>query len=233
MLGPARPRWCRRPRGCDPRRPRRAGAGWLVMVAIAPPTSALRSSPAPEGRCWAPHDHGGAGARGVAILAGPGGPVLVTWLSYRDRRAGQVAILAGPGGPVLVPLAPVPTSATFRGCDPRRPRRAGAGGAETRRLPGGRPGCDPRRPRRAGAGRCPPRLMPLPASGCDPRRPRRAGAGGPPRGEPSGRPCAGCDPRRPRRAGAGTLGLALALGALELRSSPAPEGRCWPGPRCR
>jgi len=38
----------------------------------------LRSSPAPEGRCWAVIDRKiTPGVAKVAILAGPGGPVLV------------------------------------------------------------------------------------------------------------------------------------------------------------
>ena len=61
----------------------------------------LRSSPAPEGRCWS--DFFAEPVRKVlevAILAGPGGPVLAL-NQHHDHRAHRVAILAGPGGPVL------------------------------------------------------------------------------------------------------------------------------------
>ena len=43
----------------------------------------------------------GAGHTGVAILAGPGGPVLVPQLTWHPPAELGVAILAGPGGPVL------------------------------------------------------------------------------------------------------------------------------------
>ena len=90
---------------------------------------ALRSSPAPEGRCCR-HRAQQQGSQGeVAILTGPGGPVLRTRTvrpcphrkccdPHRPRRAGaarqvrlirlhpRVAILTGPGGPVLPTAAP-------------------------------------------------------------------------------------------------------------------------------
>ena len=41
-------------RGCDPHRPRRAGAGGRRTVGSITVRRLLRSSPTPEGRCWAP-----------------------------------------------------------------------------------------------------------------------------------------------------------------------------------
>ena len=135
----------------------------------------LRSSPAPEGRCWRWKRHRYGLLLRVAILTGSGGPVLgwpheeaapgarvlrsspapegrcwrlpTVWRRprwrrcdpHRPRRAGagrgmehglcgraHVAILTGPGGPVLVHPAPLRSGHPGR-CDPHRPRRAGAG----------------------------------------------------------------------------------------------------------
>ncbi len=86
---------------CDPHRPRGAGAAPGVA--------------APGGRQLAgcdPHRPRGAGAARtrrhrdlplgrVAILTGPGGPVLLVNLAVATRRDWAVAILTGPGGPVL------------------------------------------------------------------------------------------------------------------------------------
>ena len=69
----------------------------------APNCLTLRSSPTPEGRCWTGGDR----------------------VQRLERHA--VAILADPGGPVLVTTRTRRWSRTKRGCDPRRPRRAGAG----------------------------------------------------------------------------------------------------------
>ena len=46
-------------------------------------------------------------AREVAILADPGGPVLVAELEVTAAYPVAVAILADPGGPVLVAVEPI------------------------------------------------------------------------------------------------------------------------------
>ena len=87
------------------------------------------------------------------------------------------------------------------------------------------PGCDPRRPRRAGAAatRRPSQTR---ARHCDPRRPRRAGAA-PTSGQYRVVIQGCCDPRRPRRAGAALVASSKVFRMpLALRSSPTPEGRC-------
>ena len=122
---------------------------------------------------------------------------------------------------------PTPRSGSGRvtGCDPHRPRRAGAG--PSRRARPSRCGtcCDPHRPRRAGAGTGNP-LRITAVHSCDPHRPRRAGAGCGPGSRCRSR-CRRCDPHRPRRAGAGPETAVPVVAGPELRSSPTPEGRCW------
>ena len=166
------------PEGCDPRRPRRAGAGWYAYLRVGR-HGLLRSSPAPEGRCWPgvlltvgqPHV-------AVAILAGPGGPVLAGAGAARRPGACRVAILAGPGGPVLVAVEHVPGGdhdgvAILAGPGgPVLGRRALAAPtvpALLRSSPAPEGRCWPRCARRSRTQR---------RQGCDPRRPRRAGAGG-------------------------------------------------------
>ena len=112
-------------RCCDPRRPRRAGAGsvgrqpwvrihsrlrssptpegrcWGHRVTPGMSRSGLRSSPTPEGRCWDLAHDAVPAVQGVAILADPGGPVLAGVLLIATSSVARVAILADPGGPVL------------------------------------------------------------------------------------------------------------------------------------
>ena len=186
---------------CDPRRPRRAGAGrgcWWhldrhVSVAIlADPGGPVLAA---DRRGHPP------GLHPVAILADPGGPVLAMAGQGQLATAGSVAILADPGGPVLAPTCPARSSAQGTGCDPRRPRRAGAGPTSgTRRQTPRR--CDPRRPRRAGAWQDTSW-----SAGVSSRSLRSSPT-------PEGR----CwSPRSPRSKSP----------ASSLRSSPTPEGRCW------
>jgi hypothetical protein len=230
--------------GCDPHRPRRAGAAW-------------RSRPGTRPRS------------GVAILTDPGGPVLLVRGDLAGAAVARVAILTDPGGPVLHPAAP--PQARRRAVvailtDPGGPV------LPAHRRPSGRPGprCDPHRPRRAGAARVARavgerlflmlRSSPTPErrtrrcrrTGCDPHRPRRAGAaltgttnaayGSKLRSSPTpeGRCCPAqstwkdpccprrCDPHRPRRAGAANTYRTHWQNILKLRSSPTPEGRCCP-----
>ena len=187
----------------------------------------LRSSPAPEGRCWhllvagAHHQR-----RRVAILAGPGGPVLDERLEDRVDDIG-VAILAGPGGPVLAaPFCPECGRPLMLRSSPAPEGRCWD--VEVRLAsdrvnvailagPGGpvlAPACT---------------RMTCPSSCCDPRRPRRAGAGR--RGESH----LGGHVPVAILAGPGgpVLDHVAFFGPTQqagLRSSPAPEGRCWHGP---
>ena len=71
----------------------------------SPTLTLLRSSPTPKGRCWGRRD-------AVAVADGVG-----------------VAILADPEGPVLGSCCRSAADRRRTGCDPRRPRRAGAGEA--------------------------------------------------------------------------------------------------------
>ena len=201
MLAPG---WLRRSRAadgrCDPRLPRGpvldghplAADGDVERVAIL----ADPGGPVLDGGGHALHP-----VPDVAILADPGGPVLGADPTGNSTVKRRVAILADPGGPVLA-------------------LRSGHHGSKTATVailadPGG------------------PVLAPnggwKPSSGwgCDPRRPRRAGAGGRGRGQPAGH-LPGCDPRRPRRAGAGSVSQVQCHLERGLRSSPNPEGRCWP-----
>ena len=224
---PSAPRpYRRRPRCCDPRRPRRAGAGGAPVAASIGPATALRSSPAPEGRCWRWSSRHRSGRSGLRSSPAPEGRC---WCPRRRpwRSAGSC-------------------------CDPRRPRRAGAGKIRRLRLRRLVRGCDPRRPR-AGAGsgllcRLPHRPQwlrssPAPEGRCWWHDADRlggrpvigvailAGPGGP----VLAGPVAGLEDRQDRVAIlAGPGGPVLAAGPASsmsarrrLRSSPAPEGRCW------
>ena len=186
----------------------------------------LRSSPTPKGRC----------------CVGP---------ARGSLRPVDVAILADPEGPVLAHRTPRSCPATGAGCDPRRPRRAGAGCRGAAGMTPWSGCCDPRRPRRAGAGRragtrpaqlavvailADPEGPVLAAESrdgyavdercCDPRRPRRAGAAFC-RSQFTRRPTRSCDPRRPRRAGAGCRSCARTPSSSVVAILADPKGRCW------
>ena len=122
--GPPHPRSPPHPRRCDPHRPRRAGAG-TACSPCSPSSSALRSSPTPEGRCWGrlilearrtlrrcdPHRPPRAGAGTACSPCSPSssalrssptpGPVLAEPVPDPGPTY-RVAILTDPGGPVLV-----------------------------------------------------------------------------------------------------------------------------------
>ena len=61
----------------------------------------LRSSPAPEGRCCQGGQLDAGRVAVVAILTGPGGPVLLPLVLLALAVVAPVAILTGPEGPVL------------------------------------------------------------------------------------------------------------------------------------
>ncbi len=137
--------------GCDPHRPRGAGAGWRLMPTSWPMTS-LRSSPTTGGRCWAglnghrlPH---------FSLRSSP---------TTGGRCWGH---LAERGRSIMPQLRSSPTTGgrCWRAPPRPKPRRGW--------------GCDPHRPRGAGAGRY-SQAMPTNSQSCDPHRPRGAGAGWP------------------------------------------------------
>ena len=165
------------PGRCDPHRPRRAGAAWR-------PDGPLPSTR----RCCDPHQPRRAGA------------ARAPW-TVLARRVDLVAILTGPGGPVLPSLHGA-CMYDVPGCDPHRPRRAGAAG----RLVVGPVAARTLRSSPTPEGRCCPTLdgsavaligstlrsSPAPegrcccpivrgvhrVAGCDPHRPRRAARAG-------------------------------------------------------
>jgi len=90
-------------------------------------------------------------------------------------------------------------------CDPHRPRRVGAAGAHRRVAAGARPSCDPHRPRRVGAARVALRCWLGPVDVVAILT------------DPGGSVLRQSQAR-------------LRCSSMRLRSSPTPEGRCYPVP---
>ena len=210
--------------GCDPHRPRGAGAGLAERL----------------------HDM----AAEVAILTGHGGPVLAHVFPSFGLNALKLRSSPATGGRCWR-VAVCSFGHTNSGCDPHRPRGpvlvaggksitaqakelrsspatgAGAGIRSGITTPSALESCDPHRPRGAGAGTLSGSTCSAAVRGCDPHRPRGAGAGT--SSTSPAAPCPGCcDPHRPPGAGAGPWPRGWARQAPErLRSSPATGGRCW------
>ncbi len=204
----------------------------------------FQSSPAPKGRCYGwrrpsapsrscfnPHRPRRAGAtlycsdralrhRGVSILTGPEGPVLLGLPGLR-RGVRPVSILTGPEGPVLPDRERRPRSAWF--CfNPHRPRRAGATGDGQAAQGGGKRFQSSPAPK----GRC---YTSTTASACRSEFQSSPAPKGRCYSSGSSSPAAasGFNPHRPRRAGATTTTGYLCRWVCLFQSSPAPKGRCY------